>query len=211
MGEHPTYYHRNLPHFQPSHAIFFVTFRLAGYLPQELIVQLKMENSQRQHQLIAIGNEAERKQAVINEGKRYFGKFDKLLDTNATGPHWLNDERVADLVAGSIHYRDGKHYDLLAYCIMPNHVHSVFEVGEYVRRGSSPYLVSGILENLKWYTAKECNRILRRTGSFWQHESYDHIVKDDRELEKIINYVLFNPVSAGLVDNWEKWKWSYRK
>ena len=66
-----------------------------------------------------------------------------------------------------------------------------------------------ILKSLKWYTGVECNKILRRSGSFWQHESYDHIIRSEDELLKIVEYVLLNPVKAGLVEKLEDWKWSY--
>ena len=45
---------------------------------------------------------------------------------------------------------------------------------------------------------------------FWDAESYDHFVRDDAELARIINYVLNNPVQAGLVKDWRDWKWSWR-
>jgi REP element-mobilizing transposase RayT len=88
---------------------------------------------------------------------------------------------------------------------MPNHVHIVINVE---RSGTSLYK---ILQSLKAYTARECNKILNRTGSFWQHESYDHVIRNDKELNNIIWYVLNNPVKAGLVSDWQKWKWNYCK
>ncbi|MBN1145730.1 MAG: hypothetical protein JXA78_00630 [Anaerolineales bacterium] len=48
-----------------------------------------------------------------------------------------------------------------------------------------------------------------RLGVFWQAESYDHVARDDRELERILQYVIYNPVKAGLVLEWEKWPWTY--
>ena len=45
-------------------------------------------------------------------------------------------------------------------------------------------------------------------GSFWQAESYDHVVRNG-ELERIISYVLENPVKAGLVEDWEQWPYTY--
>jgi len=62
---------------------------------------------------------------------------------------------------------------------------------------------------LKGYTANKANKILNRTGTFWQHESYDHVVQDEKELERVIAYVLNNPVKAGFVSTWQEWKWSY--
>ena len=150
--------------------------------------------------------------------KRYFAAFDGALDKFTEGPLWLKDERVASVVADAIRFRDGKEYDLEAYCIMPNHVHMVFHVGRESsrptsggRRTSSPYMLVDILRDLKWYTAKEANKILERTGAFWQHESYDHAVRNEQELGRVVAYVLNNPVKAGFVDKPRDWKWSYSK
>ena len=51
--------------------------------------------------------------------------------------------------------------------------------------------------------------MLKREGAFWQSESYDHVVRNDVELKRIIAYVLNNPVKAGLVENWQDWPYSY--
>lgn len=60
------------------------------------------------------------------------------------------------------------------------------------------------MHSLKSFTAHEANRVLKRTGPFWQHESYDHWVRDDEELERIVAYINANAVKAGLADRpWE--------
>ena len=69
--------------------------------------------------------------------------------------------------------------------------------------------LSSIMQSLKGYTARKANQILGRSGAFWQHESYDHCVRNPNELKRIITYVLNNPVKIGLVDEWKKWQWSY--
>ena len=65
------------------------------------------------------------------------------------------------------------------------------------------------MTSIKGYTARQANLILERQGYFWQHESYDHIVRDPAELDRIRRYILNNPVKAGLVDEWRDWPWSY--
>ena len=67
------------------------------------------------------------------------------------------------------------------------------------------------MESLKKYTALRSNRILQRSGSFWQQESYDHVIRDGDELENTLWYILYNPVKAKFVNEWEQWKWSYCK
>ena len=65
--------------------------------------------------------------------------------------------------------------------------------------------------SIKRYTARQANIILNREGNFWQHESYDHIVRNETELSNIIRYILMNPVKAGLVSDWREWQWNYCK
>ena len=65
------------------------------------------------------------------------------------------------------------------------------------------------MKRVKGYTAREANRMLKRTGEqFWQQESFDHWPRDDHEFFRIIQYIENNPVKAGLVRSPEEWKWS---
>ncbi|MGH9754478.1 MAG: transposase [Blastocatellia bacterium] len=68
-----------------------------------------------------------------------------------------------------------------------------------------------IMHSLKSWTANQANEALGRQGQFWQHESYDHVIRDDGEFDRIVNYVLNNPVKAGLVKEWKEWRWSWRR
>jgi putative transposase len=62
---------------------------------------------------------------------------------------------------------------------------------------------------LKGFTAHEANRLLGQRGKhFWQDESYDHLVRSDREFDRIRNYIEQNPVKAGLVVASEEFRWS---
>ena len=63
------------------------------------------------------------------------------------------------------------------------------------------------MHSLKSYTANEANRILGRSGQFWQHESYDHWIRDDAELERVIAYIDGNAVKAGLIARAYEWYW----
>ena len=69
-------------------------------------------------------------------------------------------------------------------------------------------VLAEIMQSLKVYTARECNRALERKGQFWQHESYDHVIRLG-EYNRIITYTLNNPVKAGLAKEWKDWPWSY--
>lgn len=63
------------------------------------------------------------------------------------------------------------------------------------------------MQNLKSFTAHEANRILGRRGPFWQAESYDHWVREGENLERLVDYICWNPVNAGLVKEPHKWLW----
>ena len=228
--EFKSFYHRNLPHIQTPGATFFVTFQLAGTIPQHILAQWRTEKSR----LLRLQNDSgpastqykhfEEKSKRLEWNRQWFRKFEKNLDSAESGPVWLKDERVAKEVVESLHYRDGKVYCLDAYCIMSNHVHVVFtplsvplsEIGNAnlpsntAQTSSLCYnTLSTIMQSLKGYTARKANRLLGRSGVFWQQESYDHVIRDASEWRRIVTYVLNNPVKAGLVDTWEKWQWSY--
>ena len=185
------------------------------------MLRLKAEQQEEKKQIVRLvkqGHMAEHNKALGDQQKRYFGKFDKWLDKAVCGERWLSDERIAQLVYDAILYRDRKQYNLTCFTIMPNHVHMVFSPLNAAqpdrsrsKRKSGKYLLSPIMESLKGYTAGEANKILGRSGSFWQHESYDRVVRDANELQRIIKYVLNNPVKAGLTDRPELWKWTYLK
>jgi len=67
-----------------------------------------------------------------------------------------------------------------------------------------------ILHSLKRHTAYQANLLLGRRVQFLQDESYDHVVRDEAEYNRIVTYVLNNPVKAGLAASWDKWRWNYR-
>lgn len=108
----------------------------------------------------------------------YFQKFDTELDKSLNEPCWLREDKIASVVADSLHFNDTKEYDLLCFSIMPNHVHLVLSTF----KDSIP--LYAILQKHKRFTAWQSNKILNRTGSFWQPGSYDHIIKDEDEYKR---------------------------
>ena len=188
----PEYYERNLPHRLARGSTLFLTFRLAGSLPMEVMERLKAEAAA--HSEMPADYAAQR---------RYFGRFDASLDQATTGPTWLRVPAVAALVAEALHFRHGTSYELVAYCIMPNHVHAVVALPD-----DAPPLLR-TLQSLKANTAILANRHLQRTGAFWQRETYDHIVRNAEEGHRIVAYVLNNPVKAGWVTSWDQWPHTY--
>ncbi len=196
------YYRRKLPHFQPAEATFFMTFRLAGSIPMEVIWRLK-EN----YTLLKKGileqkdlSEREQQELIYVEQKRLFAETDDFLDKNLNEPYWLQQKAIAEIVAEAMLYRDGKQYNLHAYTIMPNHVHMMMTL-----LPDAPVLFK-VMQHLKKNSAIKSNKHLERVGlEFWEEESYDHIVRDEKEFYRILNYTLHNPVKAGFVKEWQNW------
>ena len=182
----------------PPGATLFVTFRLAGSLPGQVIEQLKAEYAQPEY------TEEDAVQSYARQ-RRYFGAFDQLLDTTNHGPTWLQQSEIAAVVAEALHFRAGREYTLWAYCLMANHVHLLVSLPDVEHQ---PFY--RILQSLKARTARRCNELLGRMDTaFWQAESYDHYVRDASEMDRIIAYILNNPVKAGLVEDWTKWPYTY--
>ncbi|MFD1874181.1 transposase [Hymenobacter bucti] len=192
------HYERHLPHRLPPGEVIFLTFRLADTLPRQLLAHLHEETA------LLVNRVDITPEQLYATQKKYFGRFDHHLNQAAFGPTWLAQPDIAALVKQSLHYFDGRTYDLHGYCLMPNHVHLVMGIAP-----EAPPLTK-TLQRLKSYTATQANRLLGRSGTFWQAESYDHVVRNG-EMERIMAYVLENPVKAGLVDDWQQWPHSYVK
>jgi len=242
--EYQEYYERNLPHIQPPGATLFVTFRLDGSLPEAALDQWRIEKKRLEMTLLrwaaisppgTIPDPEGLAEEKLKFHRRWFRKFEELLDRAATGPLWLKEDRVAAIVDEALRYRDSEIYRLDAYCVMPNHVHAVFApflteelarelVDKVIWRKKAAlnqllpvdtdeetcqFALASIMGSLKGWTARRCNRALKRQGQFWQHESYDHVIRNQSEWERVVNYVVNNPVKAGLVADWQDWKWSY--
>jgi len=169
---------RRLPHIYPENRWLFVTWHLFGSLPRALYPP---------------------------PGKPSAGKafvwMDRYLDTTRIGPMFLRRPEVASLVVAAL--RRGLMlgmYDLRAFVVMGNHVHIL------LRPQGEP---SRALQWIKGTTAREANQLLARTGKpFWQRESYDHWVRDERQLERIVAYIENNPVTAGLAAVASEFPWS---
>jgi putative transposase len=173
-----TFYQRRLPHWHPPGQDIFITWRLHGSLPAQIRLPREAESSGR---------------AFVN--------YDRALDKAQTGPLWLKDRRVAEVVLSALQEAwQRKLFSLRAYAVMANHVHVLLAPGAPLER---------ITLQIKGSSARASNLILGRTGEpFWQKESFDHWVRNPAEGEKIRQYIENNPVVAGLVARPEDWPWS---
>ena len=208
----------SLPHWYVPGAAHFVTYRLAGTLPAEALQALRDKKATLLRQPLVQGQTLAQHRAAAH--KLLFADYDRFLDQSSID--WLKRPQVAALVRRNLYHHNGKKYHLLAYCVMPNHVHVLFipidpvgdaasvanqrdgddDIGEGADSRSP---LSAIMHSLKSYTANEANALLRRSGPFWQKESFDHWVRDEDELARIVAYISENPLKAGLVKSPHEW------
>ncbi|MEP7273367.1 MAG: hypothetical protein ABI882_17845, partial [Acidobacteriota bacterium] len=90
---------------------------------------------------------------------------------------WLGDHRVADAVSERLHHGDGTQYKLDAFCIISNHVHCCLNPLPRSDEGGEYHPLSAIMHSLKLRIAREANRLLKRSGPFWERESFDHFIR----------------------------------
>jgi REP element-mobilizing transposase RayT len=193
---------RNLPHLDVPGGIYFVTFCLAGSLPAS--GALGIATRWRDCALHPpAGQSPQRWRAICSAAA--FAATDRLLDCSPA-VRWLADDRLAGIVQESLLYRHGTLYDLMAYVVMPSHCHAVVRPLE--DGGSERSARQAILQSLKHRTASQCNRLLGRTGRFWQPESFDRVVRGPASLDRVVGYVERNPVKAGLCVAPEQWRFS---
>lgn len=180
MTQHKGWHDRGyLPHLDADGTIQHVVFRLQGSLPASTLDRLKSETDQTDDQRLAIDHE---------------------LDLGY-GPVWLSDPACADIVADAMVRFDGLKYDLLAWCVMPNHVHVLI-------REKAGWPLGAVIKSWKGYTARMINRRLERQGAFWAADYFDRYVRSREQYEGTIAYIEANPVKAGLCSEAADWSWS---
>lgn len=189
----------HLPHLKREGGTYFVTFRLAGTLPAEVLGQLKAEREAILAQALAA-----KRPLTWQEQEELFRWYSTRVDAYLDAGHgecWLRQPDIARRVAEVLRFHAGQRFDLLAWVIMPNHVHAVV-------RPLPGFTLSRILHSWKGFSAKEANQLLQREGDFWQGESYDHLVRDDEDRHRCCHYTTMNPVNARLCTQPELWPWS---
>ena len=114
------------------------------------------------------------------------------------GGCWLKDPAIAVTVENALLHFDGARYRLHAWVIMPNHVHILVSIG-------NEYSLSSIVHSWKSFTSHQANRILGRSGPFWQEDYFDRRIRNSRHFQATVRYIEENPVKAGLVPSPELW------
>ena len=191
---------RNLPHLERSGASYFITWRLAGTIPSELLETLRFQTQALRGRAQDVTNNPEKRQQASDEHKRLFAQFERHLDSGSTGPKWLTDPRMAEIVCDVI--KDQTAFASIdCFTVMSNHVHILFTPID-------PHTAREVLKRIKQITAFHCLKISHSIAPFWEGENYDHIVREG-EWDRILIYIIQNPVAAGLCKHWRDWPYTY--
>ena len=167
---HKAWHHRGyLPHFDSGAVVQTLTFRLADSLPRMFYERMAaMDDANRRMRL----------EEMIDEGR---------------GSCLLRDDDNAAIVQAAFEHFDGDRYRLIAWVIMPNHVHVMIEQIE-------GYPLSDVVHSWKSYTAKKINERRRANGVVWAAEYFDRYIRDGAHFANAVRYIEENPVKAGLAD-----------
>jgi type I restriction enzyme R subunit len=195
---------RHLPHWDLPGATYFVTACLAGSIPAQGLLNIRILEKQ----LIA-GRSKGNVAAKAIEWKKLFVERERWLD----GKHavtYLQQPQLAKVVADALKFYQDDRYKLIAWVVMPSHFHWLFRPLDAWAASLPPERSARqvIMQTIKSVTAHRCNELLNRTGAMWQQESFDHCVRDEEELERILDYIEHNPVKAGLCRIREDWPFS---
>ena len=204
---------RRLPHYDKPGSIYFVTTCLAGSIPANGLAKLsrfrcQLENQRSpNNQTSRLSTEAWTK----TKSKLLFAEMDKWLD-RAIAANYLAIPELASEVENAMLYFAPERYSVWAWVVMSNHIHWVFEPSleweNQLLSSTDRTSRETIMHSLKRHTSRQCNRLLDKTGTFWQDESYDHCIDGVDELQRVINYVELNPVKAGLCNRTEDFTYS---
>ena len=193
-----------VPHFDGLDMIQHITFHLADSLPQDAIARMQRE-------LEALPEE--------QRSKEQRQRIQNLLDAGC-GSCVLRREDCAGVVQDSLLFGDGARYRLLAWVVMPNHVHVLIQ--------QNGFPLAKIVQSWKRHTSREIHRLFlgspsctrlvedssrvqlgdpREAPGLWQREYWDRYIRDERHFLTTKSYIEQNPVKAGIVNDARDWLW----
>ena len=216
MEHDESLYYTKLAHLQKKGGTYFVTFRTQESVPSLLLQKTSDWYQQAKRELQRTSPPGQYEQAAIKLRKRYFKRQEEIFERIVPRTYDLSRSATATCIREQFHRHEGSLYRLICYCIMPNHVHLLVNLNvQFVGRHGEPLALefaernfkplSKIMRQLKGASARSINLQLGTSGTVWQRDYYDYLVRDEKELENIWWYVLQNPVKAGLVKNWRDW------
>ncbi|NQZ55971.1 MAG: transposase [Lentisphaeraceae bacterium] len=200
-----------LPHYDAAEKYQMITYRLADSLPQEVLKRevLGARASCPQNTLLKYPQKTFQHDA---QKRKY---IEEHLD-KGYGSCLLKIPEVAEIVVDAWKFFDRQRYEIIAYVVMPTHVHILIKTYQ-------GFLLKSVVHSWKSYTANEINKYLRENevksagkmpalpakNGVWQEDYWDRFIRDEKHFKSAVAYILDNPLKAGLCESRENWPWSF--
>lgn len=186
--------HKNhLPHWQQGDALVFVTWRLADSMPQKKLSEwLELRDAWMKHHPKPWDETVEQECH-----KKFSRKLDEWLD-QGYGSCVLNQTSNSKVVADALRHFDDQRYGIDSFVVMPNHVHVLF-----CPLGS--YKLADIVQSWKGFSAREINTRRGTSGTLWQEDYWDRLIRSEEHLRFCRDYIRKNPEKAKLKDGEFVW------
>jgi putative transposase len=193
-GVHRGWYSRGyLPHCDHPGLLQAITYRLADSLPAAVLERMDAELCN----LPPERQDPERRKRI-----------EAWLDAGH-GCCVLREPEAAACVVDTWQHFAGERYDLIAWVVIPNHVHLLIRTYEGVALGK-------IVQSWKNYTSRQIRNMMEDMGrardlpaqGLWMREYWDRYIRNERHFQAVVAYIHENPVKARLVGKAEDWLWS---
>jgi putative transposase len=175
-----------LPHWQQNGAVYFVTFRLADAVP----IRLRNEWENEREAWLRLHPKPWSNEAEMEYHRRFSGAIEQWLDAGH-GSCLLRRPECAEIVADTLRHFEGERVVMTSYVVMPNHVHALF-----VQNPEWP--LEKLIHSWKRFTTRQVNKLLDRSGSFWQRDYFDRLIRNEKHFANCIRYIRRNPEKARL-------------
>lgn len=138
----------------------------------------------------------------------YQGSNKAIFARFSTWHRWHLPPSARDITLDACLHLKGTVCSLHGVVVMPDHVHLVFTP---LSDNDGPISLPEIFQKVKSESAHRINKHLGRKGRVWQDESFDHVLRREQSISDKVEYVMLNPVRAGLVRNPLDYRWLWRE
>jgi len=175
-----------LPHWQQLGAVYFVTCRLGDSVPSHLLSRWEHDRELwlRYHPM-PWTKEIEREYH-----ERFSRAVENWLDAGY-GSCLLRRRDCAEIVANALHYFEGIRISMISFVVMPNHVHALFIQ-------NPEWALEKFMQSWKRFSTREINKLVKRSGTLWQKNYFDRLVRDEKHFANCVRYIRRNPKKARL-------------
>ena len=183
-------YSRHMPHWRFEGACYFTTFRLNDSIPATSVKELNAELKVWKERIAACGGK------LSEDANLEWTKFQRsrllkleMLTDQGHGECLFRDSKWRSIVADALHHFQAIRCEMLAFVIMPNHVHALC-------RPMGSHKLENLTGSWKRHSAERINHALGKRGALWQQETFDRIIRDSEHYQRVVRYIARNPIKA---------------